>query len=128
MSPDLFTPSLPYNGGSGSSGSDTSRAREKSRDSNGQTKEIQGLVLGWILWSEARGMTWREIQNEIGSHHHHGIISGALSNLHKTGLIARLSEIRDGSKVYVMPQHVDGRPIEAQGRPVKACKHCGGAL
>ena len=47
---------------------------------------------------------------------HHGTISGAVSNLHKKGLIARLAEKRGKNKIYVMPHNVDGRETETQGR------------
>ena len=41
---------------------------------------------------------------------------GAVSNLHKKGLIARLAEKRGKNKIYVMPYNVDGRETETQGR------------
>lgn len=46
---------------------------------------------------------------------HHGQASGALSVLHKTGYVARLTEVRERCKVYVHPDFVGGRPIEEPG-------------
>jgi len=118
-----FTASQPYNGGSGSSGSSTSKDRETLRDKTNVTKATQSDIWGWIRSAGADGMTWKELQDEIGEHH--GTISGALSNLHKEGRIARLSETRGGSKVYVLPVHVNGRTTEPQGRIRPVCHHCG---
>ena len=47
---------------------------------------------------------------------HHGWASSILSNHHKVEKFARLSEKRDGYKVYVLPSNVDGRETEKQGR------------
>jgi hypothetical protein len=47
---------------------------------------------------------------------HHGQASGALSDLHKAGLIARLVERRNRCSVYVLPEHVGGRATAAHGR------------
>lgn len=46
----------------------------------------------------------------------HGWISGALSTLHRDRRITRLSEKRNGAKVYVHPEFLDARPSERQGR------------
>ena len=47
---------------------------------------------------------------------HHGQASSILSNHHKGGKFARLTEKRDGYKVYVLPSYVNGRETEQQGR------------
>lgn len=44
------------------------------------------------------------------------IRSAVLSDLHRPGRIARLTETRDGHAVYVMLEHVAGRHTEAPGR------------
>jgi hypothetical protein len=57
-----------------------------------------------------RGMTWRDVAAVTETNH--GSASGLLSRLHKAGLIARLAEEREGSKVYVAPHWVLGRETE----------------
>jgi DNA-binding MarR family transcriptional regulator len=63
------------------------------------------------LLEEARieGLTWRELSDRTGWHH--GTASGALSVLHKEGLIARLEERRDRCQIYVLPEFVLGREV-----------------
>ena len=39
----------------------------------------------------------------------HGAVSGALSRLHRAGLVERLTERRGRQQVYVAPEYVDGR-------------------
>lgn len=117
--PDRFgeIPVLPYKGTSGHSGSDTSEKRARRRDSSGATKTLQASILGMLADRKSFGVTWREYNERYGSDH--GSISGALSNLHKAEMICRLKEIRNDMKVYVLPQYVNGRETEAQGRRKK---------
>lgn len=125
---DLFSnglPVLPYNGSSGHSGTETSRARATHADSSGLTAEVQKSVVRVLRDSGWRGKTWRELGIDLNLHH--GTVSGALSVLHKQGLISRLKETRQRCKVYVLNQYVNGRVTENQGRK-KACPHCGGEL
>lgn len=49
-------------------------------------------------------------------HCHHGAASGALSNLHKEGKVARLKDQRGGSAIYVLPHAVNERPVARYGR------------
>lgn len=60
------------------------------------------------------GATWSEVAEALGTHH--GVASGRLSLLHKAGQISRLSAKRGGSKVYVLPEFVNGRKTEVYGR------------
>jgi len=46
----------------------------------------------------------------------HGIYSAVLSDLHRTGRIARLTESRSGMAVYCSLEHVAGRATEQPGR------------
>lgn len=46
-----------------------------------------------------RGMTWRELGSLLNLHH--GQVSGALSNLHKSGLVFMLTSKRDRCHPYV---------------------------
>lgn len=111
-------PALPYQGSSGWSGSDTSKERADRMDSSGATEHIQSQVLDVLYKHGLYGATWFEVDTELGIHHH-GSSTGALSDLHKDGHIARLSERRGKSKVYVHLDFVNGRPTEKQGRGKK---------
>ena len=93
----------------------TSEERARHADTSGQTQHRQGWVLGALTNAETTGLTWAEIDR--WKHWGHGSISGVLSNLHKAGKIARLTERRDGCFVYVLPEHVNGRETQEQGRP-----------
>jgi DNA-binding HxlR family transcriptional regulator len=116
---------LPYDGTSGWSGSDTSKDRAIDADSSGLTGERQIKILEALSLSGDSGLTWIELQQIIPLHH--GTLSGALSVLHKEGVIARLTERRNKCKVYVLPKYINDRETERQGRS-KNCPHCGGQL
>lgn len=116
---------LPYNGTSGHSGTDTSKARAVNADRSGKTALRQAQALNLLAERTFRGMTWKEL-SEV-TQLHHGTASGVLSVLHKAGRIARLKETRNGCKVYVDLRCINGRAVEYQGRK-KACPHCGGQL
>jgi DNA-binding MarR family transcriptional regulator len=57
------------------------------------------------------GCTWKELADEMGTHH--GTASGALSSLHKVKEVARLSDKRNGSSIYVLPRYINGRKYVA---------------
>jgi len=114
--------SLPYNGSSGWSGTDTSKERAKENDTYGKTAQVQAFVYRYLLWHQGNGGTWKEIADASG--YHHGTVSGALSVLHKEGRIARLTERRDRCRVYVHPEYVNGRDTDQQGRKHE-CPECG---
>jgi hypothetical protein len=138
---NLELPALPYAGTSGWSGSDTSRARAVTDDRSGKTTARQMETLRLLGDAGVTGMTWTEMASITGEHH--GQVTGALSTLHKKGHIARLSESRQRCKVYVLPEHVNGRDTESHGRkprvpnpdpvpvppspsdPAKPCLGCG---
>lgn len=66
------------------------------------------------------GVTWRDIARMLNLHH--GQASGALSNLHKRGFIARLTEKRDRCSVYVTNRFVldrDTLPYGAGSEPAE---------
>jgi hypothetical protein len=107
-------PVLPYAGTSGWSGSDTSKARAVTADRDGTTTARQMRTLSLLRDAGVTGLTWKEMSDITGEHH--GQVTGSLSNLHKEGLIARLSESRLRCKVYVLPENVNGRDTESQGR------------
>lgn len=112
-------PVLPYNGGtsSGWSGSDTSRERAERADRSRVTGKRQKQILTYLGRFGSVGGTYKEVGDSIGVGH--GTSSGALSALHMAGKVARLTTIRQHCKVYVLPEYVEGRETEPQGR----CKH-----
>lgn len=59
------------------------------------------------------GLTCAEVRDRLDVHH--GAVSGAMAVLHRDLKIARLTEKREGYKVYVHPDFLDGRKAEAQG-------------
>lgn len=61
------------------------------------------------------GWTVAEVRHAIPDEHH-GTISGALSNLHQKGLVARLKERRSRCQVYVVPEFVGDRETAPHGR------------
>lgn len=108
------TPLLPYAGTSGWSGSETSRERAETQDTDGTTSARQTETLNWLRERGTFGVTWKELANiELW---HHGQASGVLSVLHKVGRIARLTERRDRCAVYVLPEYVNGRETAPHGR------------
>jgi DNA-binding MarR family transcriptional regulator len=102
---------LPYAGTSGWSGSDTSRERAEQADSDGTTSKRQMMVVDLLGESGRKGMTWRDLSERTGWHH--GTASGALSVLHKSGVIARLTERRGRCAVYALPEFVGERETAA---------------
>lgn len=89
---------------------------------------LQKRLLSLIDAAGHQGLTVHEAYNHFDTTNvnspqfaHHGWISGALSVLHGDLRIARLSEKREGCKVYVHPDFLDNRRAEAQGsgRPSK---------
>jgi hypothetical protein len=75
---------------------------------------LQADLLELIDAAMFRGLTVAELREKMPKDHH-GHISGALSLLHRDLRIARLSEKREGCKVYVHPDFLDGRKAEPQG-------------
>jgi hypothetical protein len=94
----------------GWSGSDTSHDRAKRTDAAAN----QATALRMLAESRSIGITVKDLREEKIPHH--GTASGTLSNLHKAGKIARLRESRDRCKVYVLPEFVNGRETESQGK------------
>ena len=115
---DQHLPVLPYGGTSGWSGSDTSEERAIKSDKNGTTGKNQKRTLQLISLSTHNGLTWKELADAMGWHH--GTASGALSVLHKEGLISRLSERRNKCAVYVANEFVNGRETQQHKPNVSA--------
>lgn len=124
----LSAPETPYAGTSGWSGSDTSRERAQAEDGDGTTHVRQKRLLTYLAVCGAHGATWKDLS--FATSWHHGQASGALSVLHKTGHIARLTERRDRCAVYVLPQFVQGRETAEHGRKAREvnCPSCSHAF
>lgn len=71
-------------------------------------------VLALVASRGAHGLTVAELR-DIATDHHHGTLSGTLSNLHRKGEIAMLTEKRKRCRVYVLPENVNGRATKAHG-------------
>ena len=118
-------PYLPYGDTSGWSGSQTSQARAIAEDSDGTTSFRQKIIVALLLRAGKIGLTWKEVAER--QNWHHGQSSGALSVLHKEGLIERLTERRNRCAVYVHPDFVNGRDTAPHGRKkrIHTCTNCG---
>lgn len=117
-------PSLTYAGTSGFSGTDTSR--EQATDTV-RINRSQNAVLESLSMAKARGMTVAELRQWHPTLHH-GQLSSALTNLHRDGRVARLTEKRGRAKVYVLSDMVQGRTVEQPSVPrskITVCPHCG---
>lgn len=117
--------STPYAGTEGFSGTDTSRDRAESKAAS--AKRRQNAMLRYLASLGSAGATVVEAKRVAAFHgepgdnsrvalpaefKHHGTTSGTLSILHRAGAIARLVETRGKAHVYVLPEHIDGRPFE----------------
>jgi hypothetical protein len=78
------------------------------------TAQRQQQVLAFLRDVEGMGLTWKEYAEMARLHH--GQASGVLSVLHKAGRIARLDEVRNRCKVYVLPEYVNERATEQHGQ------------
>ena len=67
-------------------------------------------VLDTMTTTGMVGITVAEVRNNIEPHH--GYASSVLSRLHEDGVIERLKATREGCKIYVLPEYVDGRETE----------------
>lgn len=113
------TPTLPYAGTSGHSGSNASRERAETDDKGGTTAKRQSQALELLTKFGSHGMTVVEFRNYMSFHH--GQASSVLSVLHKGGRIARLADMRGAGEgrrchVYVLPENVNGRETQSPGR------------
>jgi hypothetical protein len=109
--------SFPYGGerdpNSGFIKGGSSEDRARSEDNGGVTALRQRETLVALDQAGPMGLTWQELARIQGWHH--GQASGALSGLHKTGRIVRLTLRRKRCAIYVASRHVNGRATEKQG-------------
>lgn len=116
--------SATYSGTTGHTGTDTSRAQAVNTRA---TRQVQTSVLKEIHRSGFVGRTVAELRREFPQFHH-GSISSALTNMHRAGKIARLTQTRAKAKIYVSVGYEDGRETEKPTVRATAtiCPHCGG--
>lgn len=74
--------------------------------------EMQQACIRMLKKRPVKGFTSREIEETLDADH--GKVSGALSVLNKKGLLALLTEKRDGFMIYVLAENVKGRPVRAR--------------
>lgn len=100
--PDLFSitddDALPYNGTAGAVRQQASQERAHSEARSGAAKARASKVLD-LLHHNPDGLTYQEVGKHLALHH--GQSSGALSTLHKAGLIFMTYERRNKCQVYV---------------------------
>lgn len=87
-----------------------------------ESAENARVCVSMLALHTAHGCTAFEIEEALDKRG--GAISGCLSTLHKQGKVARLTEKRLGRKVYVLPEYVNGRDTEPQGRDLLLCSNC----
>lgn len=98
-SADLNLFNLPYDGHSGAvTASDTSLERALEEDASGTTAARCNLILEHLR-TRPFGMTWAELGAALNLHH--GQVSGALSMMHKQGLVFALRTKRNRCHPYV---------------------------
>lgn len=115
---DRNAPALPYDGTAGfAAGSAESRDQARREAEDGTAAARQARVLDALRNAGKTGMTIAEFRDNLAiAGEHHGKVSSAFSSLHKAKTIARLKQRRNGSAVYVLPEHVGRRDTSAQGR------------
>lgn len=99
--PDLFSitddDALTYAGTAGAVNQPASAQRAKREATNGAATERARLILAHLA-DKPSGMTWKELGSALGLHH--GQISGALSNLHRSGHVFMLDKQRNKCHPY----------------------------
>ena len=116
-------PDLTYDGNtsSGHSGSAASHDRALAMDADGTTALLQRRVLRLVAAAGEDGVTVAEVRQTI-TDHHHGSLSGALSNMHRAGTIARLLDKRGRCHIYVLPEYVGDRVASEPGVNIRTSR------
>jgi len=98
-------------GGSSADGSSADRALREAGDGTLSARQV--TILQILEQAGPTGRTYIEIADATKSRG--GAVTGALSVLHKAGLVAALktdgipNNSRNGCGIYVLPEHVNGR-------------------
>lgn len=95
---------LPYNGTAGYVDRPASVTRAISEAESGIASERQRVIYATVARMGTTGATWRDIQR-LFPELHHGQISGALSCLHKNGVVFALRTTRRNCHPYVASVH-----------------------
>ena len=100
--PDLFSvinddDVLTYNGTTGAVNQPASQERAKREATTGTAKDRAARILE-LLEHQPNGLTWKQLGALMNLHH--GQISGALSNLHKSGHVFMLQKQRERCHPY----------------------------
>lgn len=90
---------LPYNGTAGYVPTQASRERAHREVKDGTLGKRLDAVLHLLDQRGIIGATWQEVANALGLHH--GQASGALSTLHRMGLVFSLRDKRNKCHPYV---------------------------
>jgi len=98
-----------YNGTAGFVNRDSSRQRAEQEVASGALRLRQRQILA-VLEPLVDGATYATVGGTLGLHH--GQSSGALSNLHRAGLVFQLTELRDGCHPYVHYLHRQHHKLE----------------
>lgn len=99
--PDLFAE---YNGTGGYVERPASKQRAQREARDGTLSKRQQSISVLLIDAGKDGMTWKQIAEQLGLHH--GQASGALSNMHKAGVIFMLRQQRDRCHPYVHKAYV----------------------
>ena len=92
-------PMLPYAGTAGFVARDTSRELAEAEAESGVAASRGEKVLAFLWDASVRGATWQEVAKALSLHH--GQASGALSVLHKSGLVFQSAYKRNRCHPYV---------------------------
>ncbi len=94
--PDLWTA---YNDTAGFVDRPASRERAFREVEDDSLSIRQQAILTYLEGAGTKGMTWKQLSNLLGLHH--GQVSGALSNMHKCGVVFMMRQQRDRCHPYV---------------------------
>jgi hypothetical protein len=99
----------------------TGQQGDTSRDAEPWRAQRIPLVFRLVTAAGPHGITSREAEARLNLGH--GTVSGALSNLHRSGTITRLRERRDRHGVYVLPEHTQDRDTvpHRSNQPRRGC-------
>lgn len=89
---------LHYDNTTGYVNQPASRERAYTEAADGTASERMKMILAHLA-TAPDGMTWKQLGDLLG--YHHGQISGALSNLHKSGAVFMLKAKRNKCHPYV---------------------------
>lgn len=110
---------LPYNNTAGYVDRPASVERAASEAADGIASRRQRAIHDVVVAGGRAGRTWREIQTLLPDLHH-GQISGALSCLHRLGVVFAVEERRNRCHPYVATAHRSTYlDFEVYDRPVK---------